>query len=198
MELKSHKGRGMTPPKNCFKWILYFLMLCFLCNCKLPFCSFFCSITKSCLKLCNPMNYSTPGFPVLHYFPEFAQTHVHWVSDTILPSHPLLPPFLSALDLPQHQGLFQWVISLHQGVYVLDLQLQHQPFQWIFRVDFLQGWLVLSPCSPRDSQEPSPAPQFEIINSLALSRLYDSTLTSIHDDWKNHSFDVGKSDVSAC
>ena len=130
--------------------------------------------------------------------PELAQTHVPWVSDTIQPSHPLLPPFPSALDLPQHQGLFQWVISLHQGVYVLDLQLQHQPFQWIFRVDFLQGWLVLPPCSPRDSQEPSLAPQFEIINSLALSRLYGSTLTSIHDDWKNHSFDVGKSDVSAC
>ena len=68
-------------------------------------------------------------------------------------------------------------------------QLQHQPFQWIFRVDFLQGWLVLSPCSPRDSQESSPTSQFKSINSLALSFLYGPPLTSIHDDWKNHSFD---------
>ena len=72
---------------------------------------------------------------------------------------------------------------------VLELQLQHQSFQWIFRVDLLKNWLVWSPCCPRDSQESSPAPQFESINSLALSLLYDPTLTSIHDYWKNHSFD---------
>ena len=51
-----------------------------------------CSVAKLCLTLCNPMNYSTPGFLVLHYFPNFAQTHVHWVSDAIQPSHPLLSP----------------------------------------------------------------------------------------------------------
>ena len=81
-------------------------------------------------------------------------------------------------------------------------QLQHQPFQWIFRVDFLQGWLVLSPCSPRDSQEPSPAPQFEIINSLAsaffiirLSHPYMMTGKTIALTLWTF---VGKSDVSAC
>ena len=79
-------------------------------------------------------HYSTPGFPVHHQLPELAQTHVHWVSDTIQPSHPLSSP---ALNLSQHQGLFQWVSSLHQVIKVLELQLHHQFFQWIFRIDFL-------------------------------------------------------------
>ena len=74
--------------------------------------------------------------PVLHCLLELAQTHVHWVGDAIQPSHPLLPPSL-ALDLSQHQGLFQCFGSLHQVAKVLDLQLQNQSFQWIFRVDFL-------------------------------------------------------------
>ena len=72
---------------------------------------------------------------------------------------------------------------------VLELQLQHQSFQWIFRTHFLYNWLVWSPCSPRDSQESSPTPQFKSINSSVLSFLYSPTLTSIHDHWKNHSFD---------
>ena len=71
----------------------------------------------------------------------------------------------------------------------LAFQSQHQSFQWIFRTDFLQDWLVWSPCSPRDSQECSPKPQFKSVNSLALSFLYSPTLTSIHDYWKNHSLD---------
>ena len=83
------------------------------------------------------MGCCTPGFPVLHYLPEFAQTHAHWVDDAIQPSHPLSPPFSPTLNLSQHQGLFQWVGSSHQVVKVLELQLQHQSFQWIFRTDFL-------------------------------------------------------------
>ena len=63
------------------------------------------------------------------------------------------------------------------------------PVVWIFRVDFLQDWLVWSPCSPRDSEESSPTPQFISISSLVLSLLYGPTLTSTHDHWKNHSFD---------
>ena len=108
---------------------------------------------------------------------------------SIQPSHPLSPPPPPVLDLSQHQGLFQWTGSSHQVARVLEFQLQHQSFQWIFRTDFLYDGLVGSPCSPRDSQESSPAPQFESINSLALSFLYSPTLTSIHDYWKNHSFD---------
>ena len=90
-----------------------------------------------CQTLCNPMKFSMPGFSVHHYLPEFAQTHVQWVGDAIQPSHPLLPPSPLALNLSQHQGLFQWVSSSHQVAKVLELQLQHQSFQWIFRVDFL-------------------------------------------------------------
>ena len=87
----------------------------------------------------------------------------------------------------QHQGPFPWLGSSHQVAKLLELQ--HQSFQWIFRTDFLQNGLVGSPCSPRDSKESSPTPQFKSISSLVLSFLYGSTLTSIHDYWKNHSFD---------
>ena len=65
------------------------------------------------LTLCDPMDCSTPGFPVLHYLPEFAQTHVHWVDDAIQPSHPLSPASLPALNLSQHLCLFKWVSSSH-------------------------------------------------------------------------------------
>ena len=100
-----------------------------------------CSAAKSCPTLCNPMNCSTPGSSVLHCLLEFAQIHVHWVGDAIQPSHPLPHPF--ALNLSQHQGLFQWVGSLHQVAKVLELQLQHQTLQWIFRVDFLAVQRIL-------------------------------------------------------
>ena len=147
----------------------------------------FRSVTQSCLTLCDPMDCSTPGLPVQHQLPEFTQTHVHWVSDAIQPSHPLSSPFSPAFNLSQHQGLFQWVRSSHQVAKVLEFQLQHQSFQWIFRTDFLQDGLVGFPFCPKDSQESSPTPQFKSINSLALSFLYSPTLTSIHDYWKNHS-----------
>ena len=126
-----------------------------------------------------------PGFLVLHYLPEFAQTHVHRVSDAIQPSHPLLPPSPPTLNLSQHQGLLQWVSSSHQVSKGLEFQLQHQSLQWIFRTDFLLDGLVGSPCSSRDSQESSPISQFKSISSLVLSFLYSPTLTSIHDQWKN-------------
>ena len=96
-----------------------------------------CSVPKSCQILWDPRDCSAPGFPVLHYLPEFAQTHVHWVSDVFQPSHPLSSPSPPAFSLSQHQALFQWVSSLYHVAKVLEFQLQHQPFQWIFRVDFL-------------------------------------------------------------
>ena len=80
-------------------------------------------------------------------------------------AHPLFPPSPNALNLSQHQGLFQWVGFSQLVAKVLELQLQHQSFQWIVRTNFLYNWLVWSPCSPRDSQESSPAPQFESIHS---------------------------------
>ena len=94
------------------------------------------SVAKSCPTHCDPMNCSMPGFPVLHNLPQFAQTHVHWFSDAIQPSHPLLPP-PPALNLSQCQDLLQWVGSSYQVARVLELQFQHQSLQWIFRVDFL-------------------------------------------------------------
>ena len=122
----------------------------------------FISVTQSCLALCDPMDCSLPGvlwfmgsqsqiwlsewteldcsmtgFPVHHQLPELTQTHVHWVSDAIQPSHSLSSPSLPAFNLPQHQGLSQWVSSLYQVAKVLELQLQHQSSQWIFSVDFL-------------------------------------------------------------
>ena len=81
-------------------------------------------VTRSCPTLCDPMACRTPGFPVHHQLLEFAQTHVHWVSDAIQPSHPLPLPSPPALNLPQHQSLFQWVGSLHQVAKALELQPQ--------------------------------------------------------------------------
>ena len=70
------------------------------------------SVAQSCPTLCDPMNRSTPGLPVHHQLPEFTQTHVHWVSDAIQPSHPLSSPFPPAPNPSQHQSLFQWINSL--------------------------------------------------------------------------------------
>ena len=132
-----------------------------------------CSVAKLCPTLFNPRDCSMPGFSVLHYLPEFVQIPVHWVSDAIQPAHPLLPPFPSAFNLSLHQGLFQWVTSSNQVAKLLELQ--HQSFQWILKIDFLKDWLICSPCSPGDSQESSPTPQFKSINSLVLSLLYGPT-----------------------
>ena len=97
----------------------------------------FSSVAQSCPTLCNTMNNSTPGFAVPHQFPEFTQSYVHWVSDAIHPSHPLLSPSPPALNLSQHQGLFKWVSSSHQVAKALELQLQHQSFQWTPRTNLL-------------------------------------------------------------
>ena len=101
-----------------------------------------------------------------------------WCHPTISPS---IAPSMPAFNFSQHQGLFQWVSSSHQVAKVLEFQLQHQSFQWIFRTDFLWDGLGGSPRSPRDSQESSPTLQFKSINSSVLSFLYSPTLTCIHD-----------------
>ena len=132
------------------------------------------------------MSCRAPGFPVLHYLPEFAQTHVHWVRDAIQPSHPL--PLLSpALNLSQNQRFSQWVDSASGGqtvaasASVLPVNIQG----W-----FPLGWTgFISSMSKGLSKESFPAPQSESINSLVLSLLYGPALTFIHDYWKNHSFD---------
>ena len=127
--LHTQKASG-TPVKKCKRRSILRNIIVSIC----------CSVTKSCPALCNPMDCSTPGFPLLHHLSEFAQTHVHWVGDAIQPSHPLSSPSPPALNLSQHQGLFQWVSSSHQVAKVLELQLQHQSFNGYsglisFRID---------------------------------------------------------------
>ena len=144
----------------------------------------FSSVAQSCLNLCDPMDCSMPGLPIHHQLPEFTQTHVHWVSDAIQPSHPLPSPSPPAFNLSQHQGLFKWVSSLHKVAKVLELQLQHLSFQWIFRlVSFQIDWFDLLEV-PR------------VFSSTTVRKhhffrvqLYGPTLTSTRDYWKNHSFD---------
>ena len=97
----------------------------------------FSSVPQSCPTLCDPMDWSRPGFPVYHQLLELTQTHVHRVSDAIQPSHPLSTPSPPAFNLSQYQGLLQWFCSPHQVAKVLEFQLQPQSFQWIFRTDFL-------------------------------------------------------------
>jgi len=136
------------------------------------------------VRLCDPMDCNKPGLPAHRQLPELAQTHVHRVSDAIQPFYPWSSPCPPAINISQHQGLFQWLSSSQQVAKVLEFQLQHQSFQSIFRTDFLYDGQVWSPCCPRDSQESSPTPQFKSINSSVLSFLYSPTLTFIHDYWK--------------
>ena len=92
------------------------------------------SLAKSCPTLCDPMDCSTPGFPVLHYLPEFAQTHVHWVGDAIQPSHSLLPPFL----LPFHSissFTLSWLFPL--GGQSIGASASASVLSMNIRVDFL-------------------------------------------------------------
>ena len=114
------------------------------------------------------MNSSTPGLPVHNQQLESTQTHIHPVSDAIQPSHPLSSPSPPAFNLIQHQGLLQQDSS-HQVARVLECQLQHQSFQWIFRTDCLSGLISFrmdwwSPCSPTNCQQSSPTPQFKTIH----------------------------------
>ena len=98
----------------------------------------YCSVTKSCPILWDPMDCSTPGFPLVHHLPEFAQTLVHWVGDAIQPSHPLSSPSPAF-------SLSQGVDSSHQVAKVSELQLQCQSLRWIFRViSFRIDWFDLA------------------------------------------------------
>ena len=120
-----------------------------------------CSVVSDSLW---PQDCSMSGFPVHHQFPELTQTHVHWVGDAIQPSHPLSSPSPPVFNLSQPQDLFQWVSSSHQVSKLLEFQLQHQSFPWIFRTDFLRmGWLDLF--AFQRTLESSPTPQFKRINS---------------------------------
>ena len=142
------------------------------------------SIAQSFPTLCDPMDCSRPGLPVFHQILEFTQTHVHWVGDAIQPSHPLPSPSPPAFNLSQQQGLFKWVSSSHQVAKVLKFLLQHQSFQWIFRTDFLQDGLAVQGTPKSLLQHHSSKASI-----LRHSDFFRVQLSSIHDYWKNHSFD---------
>ena len=144
----------------------------------------FSSVTQSCLTLCDSMYCSTPGFPVHHQLPELAQTHVNRVSDTIQPSLSSPSP---TFNLAQHQGLFQWVSSLHQMARVLAISIHSASMN-------VEDWLPLglTDLISLQSKEISRIfsnTQLKSINSSALNFCYGPTLTFIHDYWKNHSFE---------
>jgi len=104
----------------------------------------FNSIAQSCPTLCNSMNCSTPGCPIHHQLLELTQTHIHWISDAIQPSHPLSSPSLPPFNLSQHQGLFKWVSSSHQVAKLLELQLQHIPSNvYSVLISLRIDWLAL-------------------------------------------------------
>ena len=144
------------------------------------------SVTKSCPTLCDPINCSTPGFPVLHSLPvcSISYTLSQWCRPTISSSVTLFscPQSFPASGSFPISWLFtssgQSIGASASGKFLL-MNIQN----W-----FTLGLLVWS-CSPRDSWESSPAPQFKSISPSALSLLYDPALTSAHDYWKNHSFD---------
>ena len=149
---------------------------CFLIRC------FFCLVMKLCPTLCDPMNHSTPGLPVHHHSWSLLKLMSF---ESVMPSNHLIlgHPLLLLPSIFPYIRVFSNESALHQVAKILEFQLQHQSCQWTPRTDFLYDGLVGSPCSPKDSQESSPTPQFKSINSSVLSFLFSPTLTSIHDHW---------------
>ena len=163
-------------------------LFCFFC---------YCSVTKSCLTLCDPMECSMPG-SVSHYLLGFLMS----IEVVILSKHLTLcgPPFFFYLRSFPASGSFLWVSSSHQVAKVVEVQLQNQSFsEYSGLMPF--GLTGLTSLQSKGLSTAYPAPQFKSINSLALSLLYSPTLTSAYDYWKNHSFDsmnvCQQSDVSA-
>ena len=151
-------------------------------------CNQFSLVIQSSPTLCNPMDCSTPGLPVHHQLPEFTQTHAHWIGDAIQPSHPLSSLLLSP--------------SIFTNIRVFSNESAFRirwPKYWSFSfnispsneksglISIRMDWLDL--LAVQGTLESSPTPQFKSINSSVLSLLHSPTLTSIHDHWKNLSFD---------
>ena len=133
----------------------------------------FSSVAQSCPTLWDSMNGSMPGLPVHHQLPESIQTCVHCVGDAIQPSHTLSSPSPPTLNLSQHHGLFQRAHKFFKGTQ------DWSPLGWT-------GWISLQSKGP---SRVSPPQQYKSITSSVLSFLYSPTLTSIHDQWENHSLD---------
>ena len=148
----------------------------------------FSSVAQSCLTLCDPMDCSTPGLAVHHQLPEFTQTHVHWVGNAIQPAHPLLFPSSPAFNLSQHQGLSKWVSSFHQVAKYWSSSFSiNPPNKYLGLISSRIDWFNL--LAVQGTFKSLLQHHSSSIHSLALSLLYGPVLTSIHDYWKNHSFD---------
>ena len=149
---------------------------------------FVCQVSSvhslSRVQFSDSMDSSMAGFPVHHQLAELTQTHVHWVHDAFQPPHPLLNPSPPAFNLCQYQSFYKWVSSLYQVAKYWSFSFSISPSN-----EFplgLSGWISL---------------QFKRLSKVfcntivknhqfsALSFLYSPTLTSIHDYWKNNTFD---------
>ena len=147
----------------------------------------FSSVTQWCPALCDPMNDSMPGLPVLHYLPEFAQTHVHWVGEAIQLAHPLSSPSPPASVFPSIRVFYnESALCIRWPKYwSFSNSPSNEYLRFIsFRIDWFDLFAVQGTLKSLLL-----APQFESINSSAHSLLSGPALTSIHDYWKNHSFD---------
>ena len=136
--------------------------------------------------LCDPMDCSMPGLPI-HC--QFTQIHVHWVGDTIQPSHPLSSPSPPALNLSEHQGLFHMSQFFTSGGQSIEVLASAPVLPMNIQDWFPLGWTGWISSQYTGLSRVFSKPQFKSINSSVLSFLYSPTLTSIHDYWKNHSFD---------
>ena len=149
-----------------------------------------CSVTWSCPTFCDLMDCITPGFPVPHHLQKSTQVHVNCISDAILPCHPITPSSPSALNLFQHQGVFQWVSCSHQMTEILELQLQHQSFHNEYSGLFTFKTDQFDPLAVRGTLR-----CLLHHHSLKASILwcsaffYGPALTTIHDHWEDHSLD---------
>ena len=143
----------------------------------------FSSFAQSCLTLCDSMNHSMPGLPVYHQFPEFTQTHVHpTISSSVEPFPSCPQSFPASGSFPMNQLFTSGGQSIGVSASTSVLPVNTQDWSPL-------GWDWLDLLAVQGTLKSSPTPQFKRINSLALSFLHSSTLTSIHYYWKNHSLD---------
>jgi len=149
----------------------------------------FRSVAQLCLTLCDPMDCSTPGFPVHHQHLELAQTHVHRVSDAIQPSHPLSSPSLPAFNLSQQQGSFWWVSSSHKVTKYWSFSFSISPSnEYSGLISFRISWFDLLAVQVQGTLKSLPQHHSSKASTLWRSAFF-MFLTSIHDYWKNQSFD---------
>ena len=147
-----------------------------------------CSVPKLCATLCDSMNHSTPGFPVHHQLLELTQTHVHWLGAATQPSHPVAH-FPSCLQSFSASGTFPTSQLFPSGGQRIGASASASVLPVTIQGWFPLGWTGWISLLSSHSQEFYPAAQLKNTNSSVLSLLYGPTLTSIHDHWKNHSFD---------